>query len=365
MPRSPADSRRATCGDADAAWASRWPFGALLASVVPTRAEYTRNLDRPSDARSLPYLAALTRASGGDRAIELLYVHRLQSLGRFDAAIDALAPAPAGAEDPTIANLRFDLLLAKARAEADGTAARTSAFAEVSYGSSGGSGRSRRRTRGSARLAAVAAGSGRAALGGRVPVRGRPRFRFRRTGRRSSSSPAGGSGLRETRPEPRIASARRPTRRPTRSKARSDRAPRGRRRRGGGPRRMPRRSWPPPMPRAISTTRRCSRARRRSRPRRGSGQGREGPRPSPRLARTRRRRRRPRAGAARARRRRPARGALADIALLVARHPDDPHWRRVEATVAEWSGDPSLALGDWLWLFGHGADTSAPETSLP
>ncbi|HEY4016940.1 MAG TPA: hypothetical protein VGM06_26590 [Polyangiaceae bacterium] len=336
-------------------------FGALLASVVPTRAEYTRNLERPSDARSLPYLSALARASDGDRGIELLYVRRLQSLGRFDAALAALGPEATSAADPAIANLHFDLLLAKARADGEGTAARTTAFRDVARALGG--------------LRSVPQTAPRLRDLARVALEvDEPHWAAEYLFAAASLSPPDGGAallveagrwLRAARDEARAADCfgRAADMETDTARARSDRAlavdaveAEGQ----AGPAADLAASYASRDPDDASMLARATElatAAGRARDARDLGRRLASLDPDD-------------DGAVRDQARRELaaddpRGALADIALLVARHPEDMHWRRVEARVAEWAGDPSLALGDWLWIFGRGGDPSAPEAVLP
>jgi len=46
--------------------------------------------------------------------------------------------------------------------------------------------------------------------------------------------------------------------------------------------------------------------------------------------------------------------ALKLLKRLVARHPNDIDLREAEAYVAEWAGEPRLALRDWLYVMKHG-----------
>jgi tetratricopeptide (TPR) repeat protein len=108
-------------------------LGAVLAAVVPTTEEYAKLADdRPPDATSLAYLQVLTRASPGDENLRLLYVKHLKTLGRYDEAVDVLAPALASHPDSLeIASLQLDLLLARARAIPEEDPRRAQAFVAV------------------------------------------------------------------------------------------------------------------------------------------------------------------------------------------------------------------------------------------
>jgi tetratricopeptide (TPR) repeat protein len=108
-------------------------LGAVLAAVVPTTQEYAQLADdRPPDAASLAYLQVLTRASPDDQHLRMLYVRHLTKLGRYDEALDALAPAlTLHPESLEMANLQLDLLLARARAIPEGDPRRTESFVGV------------------------------------------------------------------------------------------------------------------------------------------------------------------------------------------------------------------------------------------
>jgi tetratricopeptide (TPR) repeat protein len=108
-------------------------FMGMLALVVPTSAEFAELASNPSaDAYSVAYLHALTRASQDDAHIRIAYVAQLAMLGRYDQALLALEPALHHAETAeTAKNLRFDLLLARARSLPPSSDAREHAFEDV------------------------------------------------------------------------------------------------------------------------------------------------------------------------------------------------------------------------------------------
>jgi hypothetical protein len=105
-------------------------LGCILAAVFPTRREYAELADdRAPDAYSLAYLRVLTRANPSDEHLRLLYVRHLTQLGRYDEALDALAPAvAAGSADDAAQGLALDLLLARARAIPESDPRRADAF---------------------------------------------------------------------------------------------------------------------------------------------------------------------------------------------------------------------------------------------
>ena len=49
-----------------------------------------------------------------------------------------------------------------------------------------------------------------------------------------------------------------------------------------------------------------------------------------------------------------AAGALVLLRTLVAARPNDAPLREATARVAEWAGEPHVALRHWLWLFQSG-----------
>jgi hypothetical protein len=337
-------------------------FGALLAAVLPTRGEFARSLDRPSDARSIPYLRALTRASRGDESIKLLYVRRLQSLGRFDAALQALGPETEGAVDAPTANLRFDLLLARARAEPEGSESRARAFAAVAVALA--TLRSVPETAPRLRelssvaleveephlaaeyLQAVASLTAATAPGERAPtlVEAGRWFRASHDDTRAvdcfeqaadeapdsaTACAYAGFAIDALEAQERVDAAA------ELAATYAERCPEDdalleRATVLAGAANHPTKARD--LGRRLITRRADD----------GDLQGqvrRELAAEDP-------------------------RGALAIVARLVARHPDDAHLRQVEARVAEWAGNPALALGDWLWLFGRGIATPR-EVALP
>jgi tetratricopeptide (TPR) repeat protein len=333
-------------------------FGALLAAVLPTRGEFARSLDRPSDARSIPYLRALTRASG-DESIKLLYVRRLQSLGRFDAALQALGPETEGAVDAPTDNLRFDLLLAQARAEPGGSESRARAFAAV----------------------AVALATLRS-----VPETA-PRLRELSSVALEVEEPHLAAEYLQA-----VASLTPPAERaPTLVEA-------GRWFRASHDETRAVDCYEQAADEAPDSTTACAYAgfaidaleaqeRVDAAAELAATYAERCPEDDalleratvlagaanhPTEARDLGRRlieRRADDGDLQGQVRRELaaedpRGALAIVARLVARHPDDAHLRQVEARVAEWAGNPALALGDWLWLFGRGIATPR-EVALP
>ncbi len=108
-------------------------LGAGLAAVFPTRQQYAEFADDESpNAYSIAYLHVLTRADPQDMHLHLLYARHLQALGRFDDALLAVDPvlddAVLGAD---ARDLRFELLLARARAIPEGDPGRAIAFHSV------------------------------------------------------------------------------------------------------------------------------------------------------------------------------------------------------------------------------------------
>lgn len=108
-------------------------LGAGLAAVFPTRREYAEFAnDEAPNAYSIAYLRVLTRADPRDMHLHLLYARHLQALGQLDEALEAVEPVLA---DPLLGadarDLRFDLMLARARSIPEGDPARTVAFRNV------------------------------------------------------------------------------------------------------------------------------------------------------------------------------------------------------------------------------------------
>jgi tetratricopeptide (TPR) repeat protein len=334
-------------------------FGALLAAVLPTRGEYARSLERPSDARSIPYLRALTRASGGDEPIKLLYVRRLRSLGRFDAALEALGPETAGAVDAPTANLRFDLLLARARAEPEGSAARERAFAAVA----GALERLRSVPETAPRLRELSnvaleleqprlaaeyllAVASLTAAGDRAPTLAEAGRWFRASHDDARAvdcfEQAADAAPDATKACAYAGSAIDALEAQERVDAAAELAT----------------SYAGRCPEDDALLARATLlAAAANHPTEARDLGR-------RLIAHRADDDDLQAQARRELAAEDPRGALAVIARLVVRHPEDAHLRQVEARVAEWAGNPALALGDWLWLFGRGIATPG-EAALP
>jgi len=108
-------------------------LGAGLAAVFPTRQQYAEFADDESpNAYSIAYLHVLTRADPADMHLHLLYARHLKALGRFDDALLAVSPV---LTDPALGadarDLRFELLLARARAIPEGDPGRAIAFHTV------------------------------------------------------------------------------------------------------------------------------------------------------------------------------------------------------------------------------------------
>jgi hypothetical protein len=105
-------------------------LGAVLAAVFPAPNEVARGADRARpDAYSLAYLHVLVRADPRDADLRLLYARQLRTLGRLEEALATLDEGHlATAEAQT---LTLDLVLERARAQPEGTEARTAAFRAV------------------------------------------------------------------------------------------------------------------------------------------------------------------------------------------------------------------------------------------
>ena len=108
-------------------------LGGFVAAVLPTEGEYAQATDHLlPDADSISYVTVLSRARPSDRHMRLTLVRLLAALGDHAGALSALGAADDGAEpNGDAANLRFDLLLAKARSIPEGERARAAAFGDV------------------------------------------------------------------------------------------------------------------------------------------------------------------------------------------------------------------------------------------
>lgn len=107
-------------------------MGIVMTVVFPTGREYAEVTSRQrADAYSIAYLSVLTRAEPKDDLLRHIYVRQLAELGRWDEALEVLDQAPAETRDSVEARIeRLDLMLAKARALPDGQE-RTAAFHSV------------------------------------------------------------------------------------------------------------------------------------------------------------------------------------------------------------------------------------------
>ncbi len=108
-------------------------IGVAITIVLPTDREYAEVTSRQQvDAYSIAYLAVLTRANPKDAHIRFVYVKQLAQLGRWDEALEALAGVP---NKPEYAgetrDLRLAIALARARAFPEDDPARANAFEEV------------------------------------------------------------------------------------------------------------------------------------------------------------------------------------------------------------------------------------------
>ncbi len=108
-------------------------LGAGLAAVFPTRREYAEFAnDQTPNAYSIAYLRVLTRSDPHDMHLQLIYARHLIALGEWSDALAALEPV---INDPVLGSvatdLRFDVLLARARAIPDGDPSKKIAFAAI------------------------------------------------------------------------------------------------------------------------------------------------------------------------------------------------------------------------------------------
>ncbi|AKU93734.1 Extracellular Matrix protein PelB [Labilithrix luteola] len=108
-------------------------MGVVLATVFPTEREFAEVArSQRGDAYSIGYLSVVTRAKPQDAHLRLTYTRELFRLGRWDEALDALptvSMAPALA--PEIKTLKLDIMLARARSFEDDDPRAAPAYADV------------------------------------------------------------------------------------------------------------------------------------------------------------------------------------------------------------------------------------------
>lgn len=108
--------------------------GVVLMVVFPTGREFAELTGKQSvDEYSIAYLTVLTRAHPEDESLRIVYARQLATLGRWEAALRALAVEarePAAAAE--VRALKMDVMLARAREiPTNDVAASASAFAAV------------------------------------------------------------------------------------------------------------------------------------------------------------------------------------------------------------------------------------------
>lgn len=108
-------------------------MGIVMTVVFPSGREYAALTNKQgADAYSIAYLTVLTRAEPNDTLLRHIYVGQLAQLGRWDEALDVLDHAPAAARESLEArSQRLELMLAKARTRPEGTPERALAFSGV------------------------------------------------------------------------------------------------------------------------------------------------------------------------------------------------------------------------------------------
>jgi tetratricopeptide (TPR) repeat protein len=108
-------------------------IGVAITIVLPTDREYAEVTSRQQvDAYSIAYLSVLTRANPKDANLRFVFVRQLAQLGRWDEALETLAGVPDRPEYAGEArDLRLAIALARARAFDDGDPLREKAFADV------------------------------------------------------------------------------------------------------------------------------------------------------------------------------------------------------------------------------------------
>ncbi len=109
-------------------------MGIVITVVFPSGREYAEVTSKQKvDAYSIAYLSVVTRADPKDSHLRMVYVRQLAHLGRWDDALKVLDEDPTPAKTSPEANdLRMELILSRARSipESD-PEARTVAFAAV------------------------------------------------------------------------------------------------------------------------------------------------------------------------------------------------------------------------------------------
>lgn len=108
-------------------------MGIVMTVVCPTGREYAElSTEKAADAYSIAYLTVLTRADPNDMNLRVVYVRQLAQLGRWEEALDALDRAPEPSRrSAEVRELRLELGLARARASQVGSNERAHAFAVV------------------------------------------------------------------------------------------------------------------------------------------------------------------------------------------------------------------------------------------
>jgi tetratricopeptide (TPR) repeat protein len=108
-------------------------MGVMLTVVFPTGREFAELTGKHRvDAYSIAYLSVLTRAQRDDGNLRIVYARQLAELGRWE---ESLAALDAGTFDPAAVGdaktLRLDVVLARARSLPVGSSARASALEAV------------------------------------------------------------------------------------------------------------------------------------------------------------------------------------------------------------------------------------------
>lgn len=323
-------------------------LGAVLAAVLPTRREYAQLADdQPPDAYSLAYLHVLTRAKPDDEHLRITYVRHLAKLGLFDDALQALGKP----RDIEAEGLRLDLLLARARALPEPSDERRAAFEAVAV-----------QLQAVARLpvsldrlqalASLALELERPRLAAELLLRAGAVDSPRRAALLADAARwlrASGDGVRAAQTYQRAAEIERDADRARAYALAAIDALEAEDRVADAADLVTKLVAAEPndvalLARAAALSSACNRVVA------ARDYGRRIVALSPdRDAEdvvTGQLRRELAAG--------DVRSALPLVQSLVRRHPNDPRLRELQAHVAEWAGRPDLALGDWLWLLGHG-----------
>lgn len=108
-------------------------MGVVLAVVFPTGREYAEVTSKQRvDAYSIAYLHVLTRANPKDGNLRFVYVSQLAQLGRWEEALEILETTPKDAQGGgDVRKLRLELMIARANSLPEDSPERAKAFATI------------------------------------------------------------------------------------------------------------------------------------------------------------------------------------------------------------------------------------------